>query len=95
VTIDARLSDVRRRAGQMGGRAKSIAYAGRQHEATAAARAKYRRQFEEGTHSCRLGCKANPLPPDLLPEDRARAAEHALQLHLARMRAARGKGRQR
>jgi len=69
--------------------AKSIAYAGRQHEGTAAARAKYRQQFETGTHSCAAGCRANPLPPDLLPEDRARAAEHAFQLHLARMRDAR------
>lgn len=76
----------------MGGRAKAVAFAGRQHEGTAAARVAYRKQFAEGTHTCALGCKARPLPPDLLPEDRARAAEHALQLHLAKMRAARSKG---
>lgn len=90
MSVDPRLSEIRRRAGAMGGMAKSIKYAGRQHEGTAAARKKYRQTYKDGKHYCRLCGTSGQFDPDgLLPEQRERAAENALQLHLAKMRRAR------
>lgn len=83
------LSEIRRRAGRLGGRVKAMRYAGRQRDGTEAARAAFRQPFEEGKHYCRL-CRdrAQFDPTGLLPEQRAKAADHALNFHMAQMRIA-------
>jgi hypothetical protein len=48
------LSEIRRRAGRLGGRVKAMRYAARRREGTQAARAAFRKTFEEGKHDCRL-----------------------------------------
>ena len=87
--VDPYLAEVRRRAGRMGGLAKAVAYADRPEEATRGMRDGWRRSFEEGTHACSLGCRPFTPPTDV--RARQQAAQRAIDLHMARMRAHRGK----
>lgn len=84
---DPYLSEVRRRAGRMGGLAKALAMG--TDGTTRAMRDGWRRSFEEGRHACALGCR--PFTPPLDPRARQQAAQRAIDLHMGRMRAARGK----
>ncbi len=88
---DPYISEVRRRAGRMGGLAKALASADDPAQATRAMRDGWTRSFEEGRHKCSLGCRPF-IPPDD-PRERQQAARRAIALHMARMRANRGRKR--
>ena len=84
---DPYISEVRRRAGRMGGLAKALHHP----DGTRAMRDGWTRTFEEGTHKCSLGCRPFTPPDD--PRERQAAARRAIDLHMARMRANRARKR--
>ena len=86
------ISEARARAGRLGGRAKAIAYAGRQDDATEAARDAYREQFATGQHLCRLCGTSGTFDPDRLTDrQRTQATNHARSAHMERMRGERAR----
>lgn len=72
-------------AGSLGGLTKAYRNVADPARGTQMARDAFLKEFGRGEHSCALGCKPSPFPPDLSPEARERGAQLARRIHFQRM----------